>query len=291
MKTRYSIRQLLAKIKWAYRKLSLPVSRDSLILEVGSGGNPHPYSSVLVERYFSDEHRLKEIEVDSRLVLADACKLPFRDNTFDYSLSYHVLEHVKNPSRFLDENMRVSKAGYIETPNYLYERFMPLDVHLSEIAEVGGVLRIKMKESAVPDEYIASVKMLEENPAWATLFSERPDLFHVQLYWESEIRYEIYGDEESTSWFVDPLDGLQGSSEEDLIRENFNIGKKFSIRGYLISLLKMLRENSVDIEQFLVCTECKGELNKETQFYTCRSCNIGFARFPVPDFTNPITKI
>ncbi|MEM3578195.1 MAG: class I SAM-dependent methyltransferase [Candidatus Bathyarchaeia archaeon] len=41
-------------------------------------------------------------------VLADAHYLPFRDRSFDVVKASHVLEHLKNPWKALDEMMRVS---------------------------------------------------------------------------------------------------------------------------------------------------------------------------------------
>lgn len=48
-------------------------------------------------------------------------KLPFEDNTFDIVLSHHVLEHVDDVKKTVDEMLRVLMTGgslYISTPNY-----------------------------------------------------------------------------------------------------------------------------------------------------------------------------
>jgi SAM-dependent methyltransferase len=44
-------------------------------------------------------------------VVADACDLPFEDNTFDTILSVEVLEHVATPQKMVDEMYRVLKPG------------------------------------------------------------------------------------------------------------------------------------------------------------------------------------
>lgn len=45
--------------------------------------------------------------------------LPFKDNIFDLVISQHVLEHVHNPHKFIEEFRRVSKNYIIiSTPNY-----------------------------------------------------------------------------------------------------------------------------------------------------------------------------
>jgi len=46
-------------------------------------------------------------------VLADAHFLPFKDNSFDIVKCSHVLEHLKNPFRALDEMVRVARNEII----------------------------------------------------------------------------------------------------------------------------------------------------------------------------------
>ena len=36
------------RVKWAARRLSLPVSRDALVLEIGGGHDPYPRSNIVV---------------------------------------------------------------------------------------------------------------------------------------------------------------------------------------------------------------------------------------------------
>ena len=127
--------RIRGKLAWSMRKLRLPIKRTHTVLEVGSGGNPHPMSDVLMEKFVDNTHRLRAIRIDRQTVLADACRMPFRDQSFDYIIAFHVLEHVATPEAFLEEMMRVGKAGYIETPNALYERIRPLNMHLLEVAE------------------------------------------------------------------------------------------------------------------------------------------------------------
>ena len=49
-------------------------------------------------------------------------KLPFPDKFFDFSVCGHTVEDLADPSGLLDELLRVSKAGYIETPSRLSEQ-------------------------------------------------------------------------------------------------------------------------------------------------------------------------
>ncbi len=55
-------------------------------------------------------------------VLADATRLPFKEDTFDGVISFDVIEHVEEDKRFVDEAFRVCKQGgklIIGTPNRL----------------------------------------------------------------------------------------------------------------------------------------------------------------------------
>ena len=54
------------------------------------------------------------------LMVADARKLPFEDESFDLVFSYHTLEHVREPERAIAEMRRVVRADggfWIGTPN------------------------------------------------------------------------------------------------------------------------------------------------------------------------------
>lgn len=85
--------------------------RSSLILDVGSG------EGVILK----DTH-LKSIQIDisydrlvtakkynSRLVCADAYKLPFKNNSFECVLLIAILEHVRRPYEIIKEVYRVAK--------------------------------------------------------------------------------------------------------------------------------------------------------------------------------------
>lgn len=57
---------------------------------------------------------------DADLRVADACNLPFQDNTFDLVTATCILEHVDNPTAMIRETYRVCKEGgtaMISTPN------------------------------------------------------------------------------------------------------------------------------------------------------------------------------
>jgi SAM-dependent methyltransferase len=185
---------------WSMRKMQLPIKAQDIVLDVGSGGNPHPRSDVLLERYASGQHRHGAQVVANRpMVFADACHMPFKDKAFDYVIAFHVLEHVSTPDLFLRELMRVAKAGYIETPNVMFERVRPYGVHCLEVMNVRGRLLIHKKSAPKIDPYLENVF---DSPRWHKLFYHHPEFFHVCYHWKDRIDFEIANPDEACSWHM-----------------------------------------------------------------------------------------
>jgi hypothetical protein len=88
------------------------------VLDVGNGGDPFPYATVLVDRFLEKNYARHEALVTNRkpFVLADAHQLPFRDASFDFVCCSHVLQLIEDPLGACSELMRVAKRGFIETP-------------------------------------------------------------------------------------------------------------------------------------------------------------------------------
>jgi SAM-dependent methyltransferase len=245
---------------------------------VGSGSNPHPAADVLLEKYIDSTHRYGAgMIADRPTVLADACSMPFRDKSFDYVLAFHVLEHMHDPARFLRELQRVGKAGYIETPNALFERLIPYDVHLLEVMSLDGTLLIHRKSAASPDRFLNDLRLTVRSPEWRDFFYDHPALFHVRHVWHEEIRFEIVNPDVATDWFKNPP--LRG----DEISEAHRAGT----RHLLVNLIRQWyrwRKTPVNLETLLVCPGCYGELTDRGTHWQCRSCTRKYPRHPIPNF-------
>jgi SAM-dependent methyltransferase len=277
------------RIWWSARKILLPIHRDAVVLDVGSGGSPHPRADVLLERYVDPKHRFgAPLVADRPLVLGDACKMPFKDKAFDYVMAFHVLEHMSDPAQFLSELMRVSRAGYIETPNALFETLVPYDVHLLEILEDDGVLVIRKKESARPNSLISDRDLPTRDRDWNRLFFARPALFHVRYFWVDSIRHKVLNPDVSSAWFQEPEDGRStdefSSNLEQPARNLRTLGLKVMRRWYA-----WRRRNSrIKLIDLLACPECHGSLVEQSGRFIC-TCGQSFPVSPLPDFNRSMT--
>jgi len=85
------------------------------ILDVGPGSMPFPYATHSID--FCSSSSLPNFEICN----IEFDKFPFPDKFFDFVYCRHVLEDLNNPFHCISEMQRVSKNGYIETPNPLTE--------------------------------------------------------------------------------------------------------------------------------------------------------------------------
>jgi SAM-dependent methyltransferase len=100
------------------RYVRFDIGAGERVLDIGSGGDPFPHATFLVDRFIEPTaHRYGSIVQDGKpLVSADIHHLPFRDKTFDFVYCAHILEHVDDPLKACGEIMRIGKRGYLETP-------------------------------------------------------------------------------------------------------------------------------------------------------------------------------
>lgn len=274
----------LKRILWSLRKAQLPIGLKDLVLDVGSGGSPHPASDVLLDKYIDPVHRHSPLVIDRPLVLADACKMPFRDKTFDFVIAFHILEHMENPALFLRELQRVGKAGYIETPNAIFERLVPYDVHLLEIMNLDNTLLINKKKAAKPDYFLNELNLIANSPAWNRFFFGNPDYFHVRYFWKDEIKFNIMNPEVACDWFIEP-EMRQLADGEITTKAPIE-----SLRSMGLSMLrkwyKLRKRRKPNLTDLLVCPECHGNLIIDKAFISCHNCGISYPNQPLPDFNN-----
>ena len=138
-------------------KLRTPKNIDDLliknkynVLEVGGGSNPDKRAHTVVDKYVDDNtHRSGNLKVlkNQRFLQADGENLPFADQEYDYVICRHVLEHVEHPHLFVQEQARVAKMGYMETPSLMGEYLAPKQSHKWLLQDIDG--KIVMYEKSL----------------------------------------------------------------------------------------------------------------------------------------------
>jgi SAM-dependent methyltransferase len=276
-----AVGRFLRLAKWSLRKLQLRIGPNALVLDVGSGSNPHPRADVLLERYESGVHRHGTSAVfDRPAVFADACRMPFRDKTFDYVIAFHVLEHVPTPETFLRELSRVAKAGYIETPNAIFDKLAPYDVHCLEIMNIDNRLVINKKRAGCTDAFIAG---LTQQRDWNTFFYSHPEYFHIRYHWTDHIDFTVTNPEESCSWHMkgEASAGANGASHG----HEGGGGSRSRALQALRRFYQLKRKDAFSLRSLLVCPACHGDLADRPPALFCQRCGVSYGMDPWPTFT------
>ena len=261
-------------IRWLFRD-PLPVDHQDLVLDVGCGGNPHPRADVLCDKFIEDSQRPSTLRVDDRpFILADAEKLPFRDKSFDFVVSRHIIEHIREPERFLNESMRISrKGGLITAPSSTWEKFFPFRYHLWLIKVENNQLVFVRKEREIFDEELSQFFHTYRGPLryivdqiWTQLHR---DALEVRFLWQNKIRYQIHRANNITQEKKknNPVQGIKGFPKV-----------KINYRSFLLTRLRraLYGRRKFNYETLLVCPFCKSNLKKKSKSFYCVNCHYHF---------------
>jgi hypothetical protein len=282
----------LNRVRWALRKIMLPINGTDLVLDVGAGGNPFPRSDVLMDRLTGAEHRCGEsMMIDRPTVFGDASKMPFKDKAFDFVIASHILEHLAEPEIFIKELQRVGKAGYIETPNALFERLFPYHIHCLEILEKDGVLHIHKKRGPVEDPFLGTKNLLGDGSPLGKYMFDSPQMFHVRHFWNDKIKYEVSNPDVSAHW----IEEIYANSEPSETKVSYLTDEK-GWRDYGLAILnrwhvyrRSRRLKNFNLTSILACPECGGALHVANQLLGCSNCKVAYPyNNGIPDFTTAI---
>ena len=120
------------------------------VLDLGSGHNPHPRADVLVDKFLLDDPTVsgrsgREVEIPAgkTFIVGDVKALPFKDKAFDFIVCSHVAEHIEDVDNFCREMIRVSEAGYIETPSKFAEVLRHPPYHIWYVSAKKNLLKFQ----------------------------------------------------------------------------------------------------------------------------------------------------
>jgi len=178
---------------------SLDIKSTDKVLEVGGGHNPHPRSNVVVDKYTdTNYHRSGDIKVlkNQTFMQADGENLPFKDKEFDYVICCQVLEHVEDPHRFLAEQFRVAKRGFMETPSLLGEYLFPRESHKWIIQEFDDTLyMVDKKKIGFTYGYdmgeLVQDYLPKQSIGFKILEQTHPNLITNRIEWKDSFRFEV----------------------------------------------------------------------------------------------------
>ena len=164
------------------------------ILDIGSGGDPFPYATILADRYLEPTyHRSAEFKSEGKpVIICDISALPFIDGAFDYVVAAHVLEHVENPIKACIELQRVAKSGFIETPTLMKDALFSWakGMHIWHLLLQGNRLFFfeyteRKSEGIRSSAWYQVIFSTMYHPLQGA-FNDNQDLFNVLFEWETQ---------------------------------------------------------------------------------------------------------
>ncbi len=273
----------------------MDIKPNDLVLEIGSGNNPHPRANILCDRYLHDNSDRAggfPAVVDRPFVVADGQKLPFGDKQFDYVICSHILEHIQNPERFIAEATRVGKRGCIEVPSIVSERIFGWDIHHWHIDRSGGRLRLWKKKEG--ERFGGFFHRLIANEIWfRRFFEEHESEWYVRFEWTNTIKYviskrgipsELLNAIDRKAWkrmseaqpsFVDDLIFYCRWMMRRLVKKTIKTSRQLAWNIRVFISPKTLRSNLVTI---LLCPRCHGNLiDNASRATVCKQCATAYA--------------
>ncbi len=268
-----------ARMRYHARKFRMGIGARELALDIGSGHSPHFRADVLCDISLGDDReRGGPVNLDRPFVVGDAECLPFRDKAFDFIICSHLLEHLRNPERCLQEMMRVGKRGYIETPSEFAEKLCGWPPHRWFVRGENGRLVFTEKTRPIYDETIASrvwKAWKEKDPAYHLFFWRNQQLFAVHHFWTGDIDYRFHRAERvEEELFEDAAPGVSGELPRKPRRgwNRFDPGWENLLRHLVLSLLRCRKKRPVNLVELIGCPVCKAALEKQGERLVCASC-------------------
>jgi SAM-dependent methyltransferase len=176
------------------------IGPDDEVLDVGSGADPFPYATMLVDLHRgTTEHRREALATAGKpFKVADINQLPFDAKSFGFVYCSHVLEHVENPKRACEELMRVGKRGYVETPSLMSDVLFAWAAGMHRWHVVAIANRLVFFEygarlaQGVRSEYWRRSIFSRSHHPLQDVFYRNLDIFNSSLMWRDCFNYTVF---------------------------------------------------------------------------------------------------
>ena len=188
----------VAERSYQERYVKFNIKPGDVVLDIGNGGYPFPYATVLADRFQEKSPSRYEglVTKNKPFVLTDIHELGFRDKAVDFVYCSHVLEVVENPLQACAEIMRVGKRGFIETPTLGKDTLFAWAKNIQKwhVVAIGQNLcffeyaerQLEGIGSSVWQEVITS----EWHSPLQEAFYQNQDLFNVLFPWDD--RFSVF---------------------------------------------------------------------------------------------------
>lgn len=263
---------LMNQLKSFYkRRIAIPVGKNDLVLDIGSGDKPHWRADVLLDQYVEESDGIQrsgsnDVIVSKPLIVAPMENMPFKDKAFDYIICSHIVEHVMDPVKSLKEIMRVGKAGYIEVPFEGAAKIVDVPSHLWYCRKEKDTLILTAKKRVAFDTVIDSLMNTPEMLyGFASLGQKNWDKFIIEFYWKDKIKFKVIG-KASKKIFNDAQKAEVIHNKKNFLFRN--------ILNMLIPLMMISKKHSgkQDLVRIMQCNRCRGSVEKKGFYAVCRKC-------------------
>ncbi|MDB5098304.1 MAG: Methyltransferase type 11 [Cyanobacteria bacterium RYN_339] len=269
-----------ARLDAALSRFRLGIRPTDVVLDVGSGNNPHPRADLLCDQFiFDDAERGGQIIADRPVVGGDLERLPFGDQRLDFVIASHVLEHVLDPAKAIAELKRVAPRGYIETPAEFGGKLLDMPFHRWFVRQEDRTLVFTGKPEPMYDPYLNDVAyaLWRDGKQLQRLYWDRLDLFLVRYVWDATLEVRVIAPPGGLfSAFEAVHGGLEGL-EVVKAPERLTPGmraKALLRRYYQSGLYGPPRD--LAFTKLCACPACHGQLEFAATTATCTGCRLAY---------------
>ncbi len=172
----------IGKIKY-YELASLKANGSLLCLDIACGAKPFPHADVLCDLHVRPvaDRSMKSLVTEGKpFVLCSCYFLPFKDKAFDFTTSYYLVEHVRDPWSLFRELKRVSRHGYLQCPSWFNELLYGESVHSWIVYKRRNMLFLKpISGKTAPFSFGFIFHRLYRSHIWQVLHAILDETFHI----------------------------------------------------------------------------------------------------------------